>query len=184
MATSTNLEMIEKKNEIKANAFARIEDNAQVIEEQNKVLELNKATVAKDAEKSGLVERLENHFAKVKALTCEDKDTLVILTSKNIPSSVSVIITKKAKTDGYNVNIVNEAVTHAGTDDNNITEEQVDANTIITDYVDKLTKATQGYVKQVMDICRSWAQLIAACEYQAKQEREKYYNRFANKLDK
>jgi len=178
MATSVN----PTAAALKAQALAKAEELTKATTEVEAIADQATQAVKSEIQKSGIAHRLDLHFTKLTRIRLKDKPTLIVIKSPNIPTTVDCIATKKKSGEGIKVTVNDRAVKHVGTDKQPTTQEQDEANELISNLTGAIGRAVTAYINKVFDICRTWDQLEGAAIEQEEEERKATYERWSKKV--
>ena len=170
--------------ELKKQAMDKLNEIAPQTEQVNDIAKTADKAVASQAQKSGLAARLEEHFFTLKLIESPDegKDPIIKLESPNIPSQTPVFIVK-GKDDTCSIKTKGALVTHEATDKKPLTDEQDAANALIGSYGKKLGTAVHGYVKEALDILRTYSEAYGCAKDIAIKKARKAYEDLLEKLN-
>ena len=179
MATSNN----PVATELKAQALAKVEEITTTATEVEEIADKATQAVKSEIQKSGIAHRLDMHFTKLQRIRLKDKPTMIIIKAPNIPNTVDCIATKNKTTEGYTITVNDRAIKHVDTDKQPLTDEQDEANKLISNLVGAIGRAVKAYLNGVFDICRTWSQLEGGAIEQEEEERKATYERWAKRLN-
>lgn len=179
MATSIN----PVATELKAQALAKVEEITTTVTEVEEIADKATQAVKSEIQKSGIAHRLDMHFTKLQRIRLKDKPTMIIIKAPNIPNTVDCIATKNKTTEGYTITVNDRAVKHVETDKQPLTDEQDEANKLISTLVGSIGRAVKAYLNGVFDICRTWSQLEGGAIEQEEEEKKATYERWSKRLN-